>query len=104
MRAWTKLYPHETDNPGSKPFLANWNVGGAAPALILNSANVEHGYRVAITPFEIIDLGEATGTTVGEGGTKAGIFEFEEFQRLGELRTDDSSTARLRDTTLATAV
>jgi Patatin-like phospholipase len=103
-RAWTKLYPSETDNPWSRPFLDHWNTTGVAPALVLNSTNVEHGYRVAVTPFEVIDLGEATGTTVGEGGTKVGIFKFEEFHRLARLRTGDSSTDRLRDTTLATAV
>jgi hypothetical protein len=102
--AWTRLYPKEEDNPWSKPFLQHWDATGAAPALILNSTNVEHGYRVAITPFEVIDLGEITGTAVGEGGMKVGLFRFEEFHRLSRSRPGDSSTNRLRDTTLATAV
>jgi hypothetical protein len=103
-RAWRKLYPEDTDNPWTKPFLEHWNVTGAAPALILNSTNVEYGYRVAITPFEIIDLGEATGSKVGEGGVKVGVSRFEEFHRLSETRDGDSSTARGHDTTMATAV
>jgi hypothetical protein len=33
--AWSKLYPEETDNPWSKPFLEHWDPAGAAPALVL---------------------------------------------------------------------
>lgn len=95
-RAWLKLYPDDKDNPWEKPFLEGWNAKAAAPALILNSTNVEHGYRVAMTPFRIIDMGELDNIVP--------LSNLAEFHRLSEVRSGDSSTARLRDTTLATAV
>ncbi|WP_334488889.1 hypothetical protein [Bradyrhizobium algeriense] len=95
-RAWSKLYPENKDNPWGKPFLEGWNPKAAAPALILNSTNVEHGYRIAMTPFEIIDMGELDNIV--------SLSNLAEFHRLSEVRAGDSSTARLRDTTLATAV
>ena len=94
--AWAKLYPSEKDDLWSRPYLEHWKSDRAAPALILNSTNVEHGYRVAITPFRIIDMGEL--------GNIVSLSNLAEFHRLAELRSGDGSTARLRDTTLATAV
>lgn len=93
-RAWKKLDAKE--NPWGRPFLEHWNEKSAAPALILNSTNVEHGYRVPITPFEIIDMGELDNIIP--------LSNLAEFHRLSQVRTGDSSTTRLRDISLATAV
>jgi hypothetical protein len=94
--AWQGLTSNDRDDAWSKPYLKHWSPTGVAPALVLNTSNVEHGYRVAITPFEIIDMGEL--------GNIVPLSNLAEFHRLAEVRSGDSSTARLRDLTLATAV
>jgi hypothetical protein len=99
-RAWTKLYADKKYNPWKynpwpRPFLENWDTESAAPALILNSTNVEHGNRVAVMPFQIIDWGEVGNITA--------LSKLKAFHTLTEVRAGDSSTA-LRDISLATAV
>lgn len=94
--AWDKLYPHDVDNPWTEPFLKAWDPSGPAPALLLNSTNVEHGYRVVISPFLIIDWGELDNIVP--------LSNLAEFHRLTEERTGDSTTAKIRDISLATAV
>jgi hypothetical protein len=53
--AWSRAAPEkENDNPFLAPFLAHRDDANPGPALILNAADVARGYRVAITPFEIV--------------------------------------------------
>ena len=42
----------------TRSFLSQRDKDNPGPALILNATDVEHGYRVAITPFKIVSLGE----------------------------------------------
>ncbi len=39
--------------PFSRPFLETWRADGTAPALVLNTTNVDIGYRTVISPFAI---------------------------------------------------
>jgi hypothetical protein len=55
--AWPRAAPDAGVNPFATPFLAQRDEKDPGPALILNTTDVEHGYRVAITPFEIVSLG-----------------------------------------------
>jgi hypothetical protein len=58
-RAWPRAAPEKADqNPFRRPFLAHRKPDNPGPALILNATDVEQGYRVAITPLEIVSLGE----------------------------------------------
>ncbi|MCK1441490.1 hypothetical protein IVB43_03620 [Bradyrhizobium sp. 48] len=81
----------------SQPFLDHWDPAKSAPALILNFTNVEHGNRVAITPFTIIDWGEV--------GNIIPLSNLAEFHTLAKIRKgDDSSSDEMRDISLAAAV
>jgi hypothetical protein len=56
--AWSRAAPDKADeNPFKRPFLTQRDPKNPGPALILNATDVEHGYRVAVTPFEIVSLG-----------------------------------------------
>lgn len=75
--AWTQTQTESpNDNPFTEPFLAHWDVANPGPALILNATDVEHGYRVVISPFEVVDL-----RAVGNISTITRIVEFHKLLR-----------------------
>lgn len=93
--AWVTHLPKLDDELWSRPFLQHWDPTKSAPALILNVTNVEHGNRVAITPFEIIDWGEV--------GNIVPLSNLAEFHTLAKVRPD-KSPPKMRDIPLAAAV
>ncbi|MCC8955041.1 hypothetical protein H8B02_16815 [Bradyrhizobium sp. Pear77] len=94
--AWINVPSKSVDDVWSKPFLDHWDPKKSAPALVLNLTNVEHGNRVAVTPFTIIDWGEV--------GNIVPLSNLAEFHTLARVRTGDSSSDQLRDISLAAAV
>ncbi|MEA2889090.1 MAG: hypothetical protein QOD11_3450 [Bradyrhizobium sp.] len=55
--AWRRVAPEKNaNNPFEAPFLDHRDALNPGPALILNATDVERGYRVPITPFDIVDL------------------------------------------------
>ncbi len=70
--AWTRTETeHAGGNPFAEPFLTHWDASNPGPALILNATDVEHGYRVVIAPFEVVDL-----RAIGNISTITRIVEF----------------------------
>lgn len=54
--AWQRLRPGCTNGacqPFAQPFLTAWTATNRAPALVLNTTNVDVGYRTVISPFVI---------------------------------------------------
>jgi hypothetical protein len=94
--AWSDVFPEAKEDVWTQPFLEQWDPTKAAPALILNATNVEHGYRVALTPFEIIDWSEI--------GNIVALSNLAEFHALAEIRSPKGSSAnKVRDISLAAA-
>jgi hypothetical protein len=92
--AWPRAAPEKAnENPFTRPFLAHWDIANPSPALILNTTDVEYGYRTPITPFTIVSLGEIgnipTMTTVNEfhdamrGKDPGSEWEFDQDLTLG---------------------
>ena len=94
-QAWHKLGLKIGGEVWTKPFLNHWDPTGVAPALVFNTTSVEHGYRVVITPFSIIDMGEL--------GNIVALSNLAEFHNAIAKR-GSGSASRLRDVTLAAAV
>ncbi len=46
----------DASNPLEKPFYEFWKPHGSAPALIINTTNVDNGERLVISPFRISDV------------------------------------------------
>jgi hypothetical protein len=57
-RAWRNA-EGDGDNPFAEPFLDHWNPTSAAPALLLNTTEVDDGQRIVIAPFAITPMRDA---------------------------------------------
>jgi predicted acylesterase/phospholipase RssA len=51
-RAWRDLQNRDV-NPLERPFLDHWDAGSAAPALLINTTDVDTGRRVVVAPFAV---------------------------------------------------
>jgi hypothetical protein len=54
-KAWQRMFSPEkpTANPFANDFSSLWRPDGTAPALLLNTTEVETGDRVVISPFSL---------------------------------------------------
>ena len=94
-KVWLETFPQAKDDVWSQPFLQHWDPTKAAPALILNMTNVEHGNRVAATPFAIIDWAEI--------GNIVSLSNLAEFHDLSRIKSEGDNREKMRDISLAAA-
>jgi hypothetical protein len=59
--AWTETLPN-TPNPLKEPYLSFWDPKGVAPAVLMNTTQVENGMRVVVTPFMSVDRPMESGS------------------------------------------
>lgn len=52
-RAWARAVPEDETNAFKTLFADLWDPNGAAPALLLNTTDVDNGLRVVTTPFRL---------------------------------------------------
>ena len=60
-RAWRDAEPG-TKNPFKGMFLERWDPNSAAPALLLNTTEVDNGRRIVISPFALSPLRDASAS------------------------------------------
>lgn len=96
-RAWRDTeQPAQSDkaplNPFEQNFRAHWRAEGAAPALVLNATEIDHGLRYLFSPFRISLQDSETGVT------------FNPNSRWSAQRLYDDDLPNKRDVKLSTAV
>jgi hypothetical protein len=57
--------PFKRENPFKESVLSLWSPDGAAPALLINTTEVDSGRRLVISPFKIEKRGPVRGTPEG---------------------------------------
>jgi hypothetical protein len=96
-RAWRETeQPAGADkalpNPFEQSFREHWKANGAAPALVLNATEIDHGLRYLFSPFRISLKDDETGDT------------FNPNARWSAQRIYDDDLPDQRDVKLSTAV
>jgi hypothetical protein len=63
-RAWRNTEP-DGENPFEQTFLNHWDSTSAAPALMLNTTDVDNGRRIVIAPFDLTPLRDSAQSAEG---------------------------------------